>query len=250
LFISTSGRYEYRNKGIDVFIEAMNLLRNSSEYKRETIVFILVPAWMRAARADLREIMEKGISTSFPMQMPYLTHWLNNMGEDKVINQIVRSGFSNQAEENVNIIFVPSYLDGKDGIFNKPYYDILIGMDATVYPSYYEPWGYTPLESIAFGIPTITTNLAGFGLWAKKNLSGERIEEGVAVINRTDENYHEVAGEISRYIKTLSDKSSKEIAQIHKACFSLAKQAEWSKFIVYYLDAFRIADEKSSRRTR
>ena len=55
-------------------------------------------------------------------------------------------------------------MDGKDGIFNMTYYDLLIGMDATVYPSYYEPWGYTPLESIAFGIPTVTTDLAGFGL--------------------------------------------------------------------------------------
>lgn len=77
---------------------------------------------------------------------------------------------------------------------------MLIGMDATVYPSYYEPWGYTPLESIAFGIPTITTNLAGFGMWAKKTVSGDNLSEGVEVINRTDFNYFEVADAIMNSI--------------------------------------------------
>lgn len=250
LFISTSGRYEYRNKGIDVFIEAMNQLRTKADYNRETIAFILVPAWMREARADLKEMVSKDIPATSPLQMPFLTHWLNNMEEDKATKQILQSGFSNTPDEKVKIIFVPCYLDGKDGIFNKPYYDILIGMDATVYPSYYEPWGYTPLESIAFGIPTITTNLAGFGLWAKKHLSGENIEEGVVVINRTDDNYFDVANMICQSIQELSKKSSDEKSNIKTACFTLAAQAEWSKFIVHYFEAFRIAERNSSKRTQ
>lgn len=250
LFVSISGRYEYRNKGIDVFIEAMNRLRTSADYNRETIAFILVPAWVRDARADLKEIIAKDIPTSSPLQMPFLTHWLNNMSEDRAINQITHAGFTNSSEEKVKIIFVPCYLDGKDGIFNKPYYDILIGMDATVYPSYYEPWGYTPLESVAFGIPTITTNLAGFGLWARKQLSGEHIAEGVVVINRTDYNYDEVANAICQSLHALALKRPEEINEIQKRCFDLAAQAEWHKFIVYYLEAFRIAEGKSSKRTR
>lgn len=250
LFVSISGRYEYRNKGIDVFIEAMNRLRTSEDYNRETIAFILVPAWMRDARADLKEILVKDIHTTSPLQMPFLTHWLNNMHEDRVMNQIQYSGFTNNQQEKVKLIFVPSYLDGNDGIFNKSYYDILIGMDATVYPSYYEPWGYTPLESVAFGIPTITTNLAGFGLWAKKYLSGERIDEGVVVINRTDDNYGEVADSICRSLRELAMCKSEEVSQLKERCFDLASKAEWRNFITYYLDAFRIALEKSAQRTR
>lgn len=249
LFISTSGRYEYRNKGIDVFIDAMNMLRTSSEYKRETVAFILVPAWVRDARADLQELISSDIQTATPLQVPFVTHWLNNMNEDRAINQIVRTGFTNLQNEDVKIIFVPCYLDGQDGIFNMPYYDILIGMDATVYPSYYEPWGYTPLESIAFGIPTITTDLAGFGLWAKKSVSGENVDEGVVVVKRTDENYWDVAQAIAQSIQDLSVKSAKEIATINKSCFTLAAQAEWDKFIEYYLAAFKIAERKSSGRT-
>ena len=246
--VSTSGRYEYRNKGIDVFIEAMNRVRTSGRLQREVVAFIMVPAWVRDARADLKEVIDKNIRTTSPMQMPFVTHWLNLMEQDKVLNYISHSGFTNSAADKLKIIFVPCYLDGRDGIFNKPYYDLLIGMDATVYPSYYEPWGYTPLESIAFGIPTITTDLAGFGLWAKKHVTGNNISEGVAVVNRDDFNYFEVADAITSSILTLAGKDKKEAEEIRKRSFCLAAKAEWSKFIVYYEEAFRIALEHANKR--
>ena len=246
--VSTSGRYEYRNKGIDVFIEAMNRVRTSGRLQREVVAFIMVPAWVRDARADLKEVIDKNIRTTSPMQMPFVTHWLNLMEQDKVLNYISHSGFTNSAADKLKIIFVPCYLDGRDGIFNKPYYDLLIGMDATVYPSYYEPWVYTPLESIAFGIPTITTDLAGFGLWAKKHVTGNNISEGVAVVNRDDFNYFEVADAITSSILTLAGKDKKEAEEIRKRSFCLAAKAEWSKFIVYYEEAFRIALEHANKR--
>lgn len=248
LLVSTSGRYEYRNKGIDVFIEAMNRVRNSGELQREVVAFIMVPAWVRDARADLKDVIENDIKTTSPLQMPFITHWMNLMDQDKVLNYISHAGFTNQATEKLKIIFVPCYLDGRDGIFNKPYYDLLIGMDATVYPSYYEPWGYTPLESVAFGIPTVTTNLAGFGLWAEKSVSGKNISDGVAVIDRTDFNYFDVADAITTSILSLVKKSNKEAEEIRKRCFELAKKAEWSKFIVYYQTAFSEALKAAAKR--
>ncbi len=246
--VSTSGRYEYRNKGIDVFIEAMNRIRTSGKLQREVVAFIMVPAWVRDARSDLKEAIKENYRTTSPMQMPFITHWLNMMEQDKVLNHISHVGFTNSASDKLKIIFVPCYLDGHDGILNKPYYDILIGMDATVYPSYYEPWGYTPLESIAFGIPTITTDLAGFGLWAKKSVSGNNISEGVTVINRNDFNYFEVADAITDSILTLVGKDEKEIDNIRTRSFELASKAEWSKFIVYYEEAFNMALAKSKER--
>ena len=248
LLVSTSGRYEYRNKGIDVFIEAMNRVRTSGRLQREVVAFIMVPAWVRAARADLKEAIEQDIKTTSPLQIPFITHWLHNMPEDKVLNYIHHAGFTNAASEKLKIIFVPCYLDGKGGIFNKTYYDMLIGMDATVYPSYYEPWGYTPLESIAFGIPTITTNLAGFGMWAKKTVSGDNLSEGVEVINRTDFNYFEVADAIMNSILALSQKDATDVEEIKQRCFDLARKAEWSKFIDYYLTAFDIAMRHAEER--
>lgn len=246
--VSTSGRYEYRNKGIDVFIEAMNRIRTSGKLQREVVAFIMVPAWVHASRADLKEVITKDIKTTAPLQMPFITHWLNQMEQDKVLKYIAHAGFTNAANEKLKIIFIPCYQDGHDGILNKPYYDLLIGMDATVYPSYYEPWGYTPLESIAFGIPTVTTNLAGFGLWAKKHVTGNDICEGVAVINRDDFNYFEVADAITNAILTLVSKDNKETKNIRKRCSELATEAEWSKFIVYYEEAFRIALGNANKR--
>lgn len=87
--------------------------------------------------------------------------------------------FRNEPNDKVKVIYVPSYLKGDDGILNISYYDLLIGMDATVFPSYYEPWGYTPLESIAFGVPTITTDLSGFGKWCESEGIGNSILSGV-----------------------------------------------------------------------
>ena len=125
---------------------------------------------------------------------------------------------------------------------------MLIGADVTVYPSYYEPWGYTPLESIAFGIPTVTTNLAGFGLWAKKYLSGDNLEEGVTVANRTDFNYFEVADFIKNQLINYAKNSASSNQIVRDKCFSLAKQAEWNKFISYYNEAFSIALSNAAKR--
>lgn len=243
--VATSGRYEYRNKGIDVFIDAMNTLRKSDKPERDMVAFIMVPAWVYAARADLRYVLENDCPATEPMQTPFLTHWLHNMEEDKVMNFIFSAGFTNSAAEKLSIIFVPCYLDCHDDIFNKSYYDLLIGMDATIFASYYEPWGYTPLESIAFGIPTITTDLAGFGMWAKTIVSGNDIKEGVAVINRTDANYFDVIDQVANQLLDLMQADENKV---RKQCLRLAENAEWEKFISYYYTAFDIAFKKAKAR--
>jgi glycosyltransferase involved in cell wall biosynthesis len=248
LLVSTSGRYEYKNKGIDVFIDAMNQVRTSTELNKEVVAFILVPGWVAEARADLKSMVQNNIPSDEPLQHPFITHWLHNMQEDKVLNFVDHCGFGNNEGEKLKIVFVPCYLDGKDGIFNKSYYDILIGMDVTIYPSYYEPWGYTPLESVAFGIPTITTNLAGFGLWALNYVSGKNIQEGVAVIDRTDFNYTDVVETIKEQILALTNASDIEINNSTKNCFKLAKKAEWKAFITHYVEAFDIALKKKNSR--
>lgn len=247
-FISTSGRYEYRNKGIDVFIDVMNKLRTLADLPRKIYAFIMVPAWIYAPRADLKEVLKTDFPNKTPMQEPFLTHWLHETEQDRIMNFIHSAGFTNQASNKLNIFFIPCYLDGNDGILNLPYYDVLIGMDATVFPSYYEPWGYTPLESIAFGIPTVTTDLAGFGLWAKTIVSGDNIQEGVAVIRRTDNNYSDVVHHIAHTIQSLLLQEKQTTDQIKKRCFELAEKAEWKKFITYYYTAYEIALAKAAIR--
>ncbi|GAB6395432.1 MAG: glycosyl transferase [Bacteroidales bacterium] len=245
LLVATGGRYEYRNKGIDLFIDAMDKLRTSGRLARETVAFIMVPAGAPAARADLQAIIRQDRRTGKPLQFPFATHWLHNMEEDAILNYIRQKGFTNEAGEKLKIIFIPCYLNGCDGIFNLPYYDLLMGMDATVYPSRYEPWGYTPLESVAFGIPTVTTSLAGFGLWARKETGGKGITQGVCVVERTDNNYFEAAEAIAQAILSLSVKGEAELSAIRNNCRRLASKARWSRFIVRYQEAYRIALQKA-----
>jgi glycogen synthase len=243
--IATSGRYEYRNKGLDVFIDAVNNHRKIYGEYREIIAFIMVPAWVYAARADLKYLLENDEESKSLLQTPFLTHWLNNENEDRILNHIRHLGFTNSPDEKVKIVFVPCYLDNQDGIFNKSYYDLLTGMDATIFASYYEPWGYTPLESISFGIPTITTNLAGFGAWCKTEVTGNDITEGVAVVHRNDNNYFEVVSEINKQIIKLMDA---DMDAVREKCLSLAEKAEWKHFIKYYDKAFEIAFKKKELR--
>ncbi|MDR1631885.1 MAG: glycogen/starch synthase [Dysgonamonadaceae bacterium] len=241
LLLAIGGRYEYKNKGIDVFIEAMDRVRKANP-ERQVIAWIFVPAWICGPRAELASRMRQETLPQFPMSDPYYTHHLNMPENDKVCEYLRFLDFLNQKEYKTKIVFVPSYLNGNDGIFNVSYYDLLIGLDLTVFPSYYEPWGYTPLESIAFGVPTITTNLAGFGLWAKEaGVSGNRLTEGVEVIERTDGNYSQVAEDIKDNILNYSKSDNEEISKTKSSAQTLSKRASWTHFIQYYYEAYNKA---------
>ncbi|MBR4898291.1 MAG: glycosyltransferase [Prevotella sp.] len=242
IIVSTSGRYEFRNKGIDVFIEAMNRLLRDRDLKKKVLAFIEVPGWVGEPRQDLQERLANNNKQSTPLEVPMVTHWLHNMGHDNVLNMMKFYDMHNRPEDNVKVIFLPCYLDGKDGILNLTYYDMVLGNDLCIYPSYYEPWGYTPLEAIAFKVPCITTDLAGFGLWANKEFGhyGE-IEDGVKVIHRTDYNYSEVADIIKDTVAYYSSLSPKEIEKCRKNAGTLSKKALWSEFIKYYEEAYDIA---------
>ena len=277
LIVSTSGRYEFRNKGIDVFIEAMNRLLRDRDLKKKVVAFIEVPGWVGEPREDLQErlqptpnpspgegreyspsaeINDKTNQTPLPsggagggLEVPMITHWLHNMGHDNVLNMLKYYDMHNRPEDQVKVIFLPCYLDGKDGILNLSYYDVILGNDLCIYPSYYEPWGYTPLEAIAFHVPCITTDLAGFGLWVNKELGRDgEITDGVKVIHRTDYNYSEVAEYIKDTVALYSRMTKKETDACRKKAEALSKHALWSEFIKYYHEAYDIALRKAEER--
>lgn len=245
LIVGTSGRYEFRNKGIDVFIEAMNRLNHDEKLQKPVLAFLEVPAWVGDPRKDVLERLQKAkdINTyDTPLDLPMITHNLYNMSDDKVINMMKSYDMWNRKEDKVKVIFIPSYLNGDDGILNMPYYDVIIGKDLTVYPSYYEPWGYTPLESVAFSVPCITTDLAGFGVWAN-TIKGaySEIEDGVKTIHRTDYNYSEVADAIKDTVAKYSGFTPAQVKKCRTKASQLSKKALWKEFIKYYYQAYDIA---------
>ena len=249
LIVSTSGRYEFRNKGIDVFVEAMNRLLRDRELKKKVLAFIEVPGWVGEPRKDLQERLAKNEKYETPLDVPQLTHWLHNMSHDNVLGMTKYYDMHNRKDDQVKVIFLPCYLDGRDGIVNMSYYDVVLGNDLCIYPSYYEPWGYTPLEAVAFKVPCITTDLAGFGLWANGVFghAGE-IEDGVKVIHRTDYNYSEVADAIKDTVAKYSAMPKNDVESCRRKADALSKKALWSEFIEYYYEAYDIALRKAQNR--
>ena len=236
--VATSGRCEYRNKGLDVYLDALNQLA-SSHPSRNLLAYVMVPAWVDRPRADLVEAMSNRTSEQLPD--PVITHTVHNPNSDAVLSRIHQLGFGVRADSNITVIYVPCYLDGADGVFDKTYYQLLPGMDATVFPSYYEPWGYTPLESIAFGVPTLTTSLSGFGRWIISNFENGVQHCGVTVIERTDHNYPEVCAAISDTLTMLMAMDRKAASSVTALCRETAAKAAWGFFIEYYVDAYDIA---------
>jgi len=245
LFVGTAGRYEYKNKGIDTFIEALKQLASQPDLSREIVAFLMVPAHIKGFRADLASAISNPASTLYSWNR-FTTHELYDYYNDSIMSAIHWYHFTNQQTQAVKIIFVPSYLNGSDGIFNKSYYDLLIGMDLTVFPSYYEPWGYTPLESIAFSVPTITTDLSGFGQWVSHTPLD--VENGVGVIHRSDYNSYIVATQIAEMIGKFASLTKEQIETVREKASVIAEKALWKHFIQFYDSAYHIALTNKNKR--
>lgn len=249
LIVATSGRYEYRNKGIDVFLEAAYKSLYDSDLQRQVLMLIQVPAWVESPRTDLQERLKMGGTYNEPLPDPVITHNLYETWNDPVLNFLRSHGMKNDIHSRVKVIFVPCYLDGNDGIFQMPYYDLLIGDDLAAYPSYYEPWGYTPLEAVAFHVPCITTSLSGFGVWASSSVGHDsKLEDGVEVITRNDYNTQEVAEQLCNTIARYSTFDKKTTDKVRRNAAKLAEQALWKNFISYYYEAYDFALRKAKER--
>ena len=244
LIVGTSGRYEFRNKGLDVFIESLKKLAASDRLKREVLAYVTVPAANRGPRADLQAHLADPASPIDGGQYKYSTHYLEYQNSDPIVNALNGSILTTD-DSKVKVIFVPTYLNKADGIFNKDYYELLVGMDITVFPSYYEPWGYTPLESVAFSVPTITTTLAGFGLWVDK----QREHLGVEVIRRDDYNDKEVEEKIADSLLRFSALDEKHVSEMRVSAYEISETALWEHLFAAYEQAYSEAVESSVIRT-
>lgn len=240
----TSGRYEFRNKGINLFIDALGKLAKSNPEK-EILGFVKIPANQTGPDAGLLSRLEKPDFNN-PLSQIYLTHGLYDIQDDAILQEIHKNDLKNLPNDKVKIIFVPAYLNGNDGVFDMPYYDLLAGFDFTVFPSYYEPWGYTPLESIAFRVPTLTTGQAGFGQWVKETFTDAH--PGVLVANRTDENDEELIDEIASTILHYATLSAKNMEAARDNAAEIAAKAVWPKFYDKYREAYSLALSKTADR--
>jgi len=233
--VATAGRNEYRNKGLDVYIDALNSLRGKST-DRHVLALILVPAWVKAP----------GMPQT-PQTGAFKTHFLNNEDSDAIACRLRDIGV-NRDEDNVTFMYVPCYLDGNDGVIDIAYYDLMPALDATVFASYYEPWGYTPLESIAFGIPTISTDKSGFGQWIERNAGSATAGCGVKIVERTDSDYGRTVSQIADTLCELAAATPEDLRAMREAALASAQGALWSRFIQYYEQAYDVAMANRDKR--
>ncbi|MFT4312289.1 MAG: glycogen/starch synthase [Candidatus Woesearchaeota archaeon] len=200
----TSGRHEVRSKGIDVTLEAMNILEQKfANSDQHIVLFIFVPyshqGPLQHVLRHKEQIEKKQPFSQPPKPQPELSAF--SVDHNQIHDLCAQFNITNEQSKKVKLVYYPVYLEGNDGLLNQEYYDAICGCDIAVFPSFYEPWGYTPMESAVLAIPTITTNLAGFGQYVEK-------KSGITVLNRqttTDTQCaHDIANAIEEYIN-LSD---------------------------------------------
>jgi phosphorylase/glycogen(starch) synthase len=242
-FVLNSGRYEFKNKGIDVFLDSLKEIEYKIDSDKELVAIIAVPA--NHSEADA-EILHRLNTKHLGGEPKILTHGLYEPQYDSILNKLKALELNNNADSRIKVIFAPVYLDGEDGIFNLSYYEFLIGFDFTVFPSYYEPWGYTPMESQAFSIPTITTTLAGYGLWIKDKIDANNL--GAKVIGRDDNNITETKRDLATAILNYLNLSNDDKKLASKQAYELSRTTLWENLIKQYNSAYQLALVQISNR--
>lgn len=285
-FYFTLGRYEFHNKGIDLYIRALGELNKRLQVANsaQTIVaFILVPSGTAGIRpeviaardayrdiadlyAEVSEDVTDAIRTSiisddryekevlfhahpdFVREMkkkimkfrrngvpPLATHVLTN-ANDAIVRACEANGLGNRPKDRVKIVFYPDYLNGSDGILNLDYYESITAMDFGVFPSFYEPWGYTPLEAAALGVPSVTTDLAGFGRFLSEQKTSEK-NAGVYVLNRLHATDEETVAQLTDILSQFATMGVHERIENKIKAQGVAERADWSVFIENYIEA-------------
>lgn len=248
LLIATSGRYEFHNKGIDLLIESLAQVdRQLAESGEDiTVVNFLLVSCGYAGFSEEARMRLKDHRYSIEKYGGIATHHLGDADHDPIVAKCREQRLNNSGDNRCCVIFIPVYLDGNDGILNLEYYDALAGLDLTVFPSFYEPWGYTPMESAAFSVPTVTSDRAGFGQWVmEKYPDGNK---GVHVLNRLDDKYDTVVSKLTTFLGDFIHWTPQERAARCDEARRVAEETTWKKFYPRYIEAYeRAANIRTER---
>ncbi|MBI3535693.1 MAG: glycosyltransferase [Deltaproteobacteria bacterium] len=241
--IFSGGRYEFGNKGVDLFLESLALLNQNYKSAYKVLVFLMFPAGHTGPKRTLLSSLK---TPEAQTQTLVCTHDLIDEHSDPIINKLKEKNLLNQPENSVHVIFTPIYLDGTDPLIPESYYEILASGDLSCFASYYEPWGYTPMESIAYGVPTITTDMAGFGRWALDQGGFE--ETGVLVLKRHGLSFTEGAHALTKELIQFLELSNDKYQTLKKSALKTSQQARWKNWGKAYFKAHAMALTKAIHR--
>ncbi len=232
-FFALAGRYEFHNKGIELLLDALAQMKGNKG--RRIVAFLLVPSGNSGVRGELMERLA-GSSSTTPIGL--CTHNLFDEEHDPVHVHCKRIGLDNRLGSRIKVVQIPIYLRPDDGLFRREYEAVLAAMDLGAYPSYYEPWGYTPQEALAVGVPTITTDLAGFGRWA--NSAGLGPADGITVLKRERVPYKDVTIATVDAIEGFLD-AKFDVEQRRVRCRAAAGRTAWKDLFANYSAAYQTA---------
>ncbi|MGB5808956.1 MAG: alpha-glucan family phosphorylase [Polyangiales bacterium] len=241
-----AGRYEYINKGVDVYLSAAANLREALESRdgKRVLLYAMLPAGHAEPKRQLWDRIH-GTAAGPPLRC---THDLVDEANDPITNQLNALGFDNVHGAPVHVVHVPIYLDGTDPLIREKYWDLLPGADLGVFPSFYEPWGYTPLEAVAFGVPAVTTDHAGFGRWVARQ--GGRDRTGVRVIKREGVKSEDVTQTLTEAFIEFIDLAEQDREALRHACLETAALTAWENFLEHYRTAHGNAFAAASARRK
>ena len=289
LYFFTSGRFEYRNKGFDMTLEALARLnhRLKSENSDLHVVMFMVTKqpftsinpFALQSRAVMEEVREtvhsiesslgeklfRALATNHNHNLPDLnelvddywrlrlrrtlqswksyslplvvTHNLVDDQKDEILNFVRRASLINHADDRVKVIYHPDFIAPTNPLFGMEYGQFVRGCHLGVFPSYYEPWGYTPLECIASGVPTVTSNLSGFGDYVM-NTMPDHEEAGIYIVDRVSKNFEQAAQQLTDKLYQFCTLSRRERIMQRNRTESASPGFGWSQLYRYYQMAY------------
>ncbi|KAF9298304.1 glycogen synthase isoform 1 [Mortierella antarctica] len=289
LYFFTAGRYEYRNKGLDMFIESLQRLNEklkACNAPMTVVAFLITPAethsftvetlkgqavvkQLKETVADIAKRMETRLfekaarggdvtttqfltnedqillkRRTFALKRstlpPIVTHNMADDDKDPVLNQLRRLGLFNHPSDRVKIVFHPEFLNSNNPLFGLDYEEFVRGCHLGVFPSYYEPWGYTPAECTVMGVPSITTNLSGFGCFMDDNIV-DSSEYGIYIVDRRMKSVEESIQQLADQMLVFCQKSRRQRINQRNRTERLSDLLDWKRMGLEYIKARQLA---------
>jgi glycogen(starch) synthase len=289
LYFFTSGRYEFRNKGFDVFIEALwrlNRKLKEAGSDRTVVAFLVTRAatqsmnvsvmqnhfMLEELRAICRDITERmgkrlfeTVATGMmphPAQLlqqedivrlkhmllsrrrsslpPIVTHNMVHDGEDAILNHLRYRQLFNAADDRVKVIYHPDFITATNPLFGINYDEFVRGCHLGVFPSYYEPWGYTPAECAVLGVPNVCSNLSGFGNYIETHVS-DHDSRGLYIVDRRHQDSGTAIEQLTGVLNDFCQLNRRQRIELRNRTEQVSELLDWSHMGQYYREARELA---------